>query len=540
MKNIPPIDQRYILLLAFSRNSSPNSREKIEEIYQSNQGKYYRLYKNSEFFHHPYFDQFSTETMLLFEKVAGIFLEAEQTDDYAKLLTIAKKMNNPLYRYLSGAKYFDGRTLVKLLHHSEHLPAIGMIDNFTGLVFAVFLIDKISKPSSDFTMECAQVIEDSGINLYIEKSNGIKIYELDKIEDILTKQERSDTKNLIKGIVKARRIKEANYAIDAIIGLEQACGLKELMAKRHYTAETIPQDVLYEFSDKLNCSGGNTALLYFLKAMMGNVGIPVDALVPPLPAEEWEPFLTAFIVQFEVSGISREEEEKWFWVCMLLFGVAREYRSTREKLTAEMSVQGALFDEEDENARLQAELAAAKKEIEQLKADKLNLGVQLQQEQELRHRQEKERANLEQHVEEARQNEKELIGLRRYVFEQQSDELDEKIDFETKKELLSSQNIAVIGGHPKWTKHMKEVFPDFIYFDSENVGGNLDFLKQKGVKVFFHTAYNGHPLYGRVTKQMRLNDNPFYYLNESGNIERTTDVMCQALRLFAPFRQSRL
>ena len=197
------------------------------------------------------------------------------------------------------------------------------------------------------------------------------------------------------------------------------------------------------------------------------------------------------------------------------------------------------IDEEDENARLQAELSAAKKEIEQLKADKLNLGAQLQQEQELRRRQEKERVKLEQRVDEARQNEKELIGLRRYVFEQQHDELDEKIDFETKKELLSTHNIAVIGGQPKWMKHMKEVYPDFIYFDSGNVGGNLDFLKQKGLKVFFRATYNGHPLYGRVTKQMRLNDNPLYYLNESWNIERTTDAMCQSLQLFKPSRNSR-
>lgn len=539
MKNTPLIDQRYILLLAFSRNSSPNSREKIEEIYQSNQGKYYRLYKNSEFFHHPYFDQFSTETMLLFEKVAGIFLEAEQTDDYSKLLTIAKKMNNPLYRYLSGAKQFDGRTMVKLLYNSEHHPAIGLIDNLTGMAFIVFLIDKIATPTSHDAMDCAELLEDSGVNAYIKQANGIKLYEIDKLDKILAKQDLGDTKNLVKSITKAHRVKEANYAIDAIVGLEQSRELKELMAKRHYTAETIPEDVLADFSERLNCTGGNTALLYFLKEMMGDVGIPVDALVPALTAEEWAPFLTAFVVRFDFSKISREEEEKWFWVCMLLFGVAREYRRTREKLMAEMSVQGALFDEEDENARLQAELAAAKKEIEQLKADKLKLGAQLQQEQELRRRQEKERTKLEQLVEEARQNEKELIGLRRYVFEK-PDELDETIDFETKKELLSAHPIAVIGGHPKWTKHMKEIYPDFIYFDSENVGGNLDFLKRKGLKVFFHATYNGHPLYGRVTKQMRLNDNPLYYLNESGNIERTTDVMCQALHLLDPSRQSAL
>jgi hypothetical protein len=539
MKNTPLIDQRYILLLAFSRNSSPNSREKIEEIYQSNQGKYYRLYKNSEFFHHPYFDQFSTETMLLVEKVAGIFLEAEQTDDYSKLLTIAKKMNNPLYRYLSGAKQFDGRTMVKLLHHSEHHPAIGVTDNLTGMVFIVFLIDKIATPTSHVAVDCAQLLEDSGVNDYIEQSNRVKLYEIDKLDKILAKQDLSDTKNLVKGITKAHRIKEANYAIDAIVGLEQSRELKELMAKRHYTAETIPEDVLSDFSARLNRTGGNTALLFFLKEMMGDVGIPVDALVPALTAEEWTPFLTAFIVRFDFSKISREEEEKWFWVCMLLFGVAREYRNTREKLMAEMSVQGALFDEEDENARLQAELAAAKKEMEQLKADKLKLEAQLRQEQELRRCQEKERVKLEQRVEEARQNEKELIGLRRYVFEK-PDELDETIDFETKKGLLSAHHIAVIGGHPKWTKHMKEVYPDFIYFDSENVGGNLDFLKRKGLKVFFHATYNGHPLYGRVTKQMRLNDNPLYYLNESGNIERTTDVMCQALRLFESPLQSAL
>lgn len=524
MKKIPLIDHRYILLLAFSRNRTLSARKKIDEIYKKKQEKYCRLYKNSEFFQHPYFDQFSTQTLIGFKKIVGIFLEAEQSDDYSNLLSIAKKMNNPLYRYFSSSKELDGDRMFKLLFSNLEPGSIGIIDNVTGVMLLKFLTERVRDNSNTIPVKWDWLMESLGVNTYIQQCN-----EPFKINDAFANKEVQGT---MKQLTKEFRIKEANYSIDYISASEVTREMRKKIEENGYTENTIPEDLRRKYSKNLYSAGGNSALLLFLLTVTNELGFPRDAMVPSIPVEEWNRFLFIFSANFSGSGIEESEKEKLFWVCMYLFGMAREYRNTREILYDEISIQSTFFDKEDENSNTLSELKAAKKEIAQLKAEKMRLEIQLQQVHGLQREFEKERARLQQQIASVTDIEEKSAELRRFLLESESKQVEwEAVSFETQKELLSAQDIVIIGGQPSWIKRMKAVYPNFVYFHCDNLSSDLSSLNKKELKVFFQTAYNSHSMYERVSKQMQHNSKPLYYLNETGNVERTTEAMCRSLRL---------
>lgn len=101
------------------------------------------------------------------------------------------------------------------------------------------------------------------------------------------------------------------------------------------------------------------------------------------------------------------------------------------------------------------------------------------------------------------------------------------ISFETQKKFLSAQNIVIIGGHPKWIKSMKAVYPDFIFFDCDNRNRDLQFLNRNDMKVFSQTAYIGHPMHERVKKKLKRNGNTLYNLNTRSTVRATAEMYQQ-------------
>ena len=142
---------------------------------------------------------------------------------------------------------------------------------------------------------------------------------------------------------------------------------------------------------------------------------------------------------------------------------------------------------------------------------------------------EREVARLKQELEKRAENDKELIALRNFVFEQKEATTPEETVESDEKERLSAYDIVIIGGSAPWTKTMKNHFPNFSYIGANAVNSDLSLLNRKGVHVFFNTATNSHTQYERVMKVMRQNENPFYYLNENANIDRTTANMLALL-----------
>lgn len=98
---------------------------------------------------------------------------------------------------------------------------------------------------------------------------------------------------------------------------------------------------------------------------------------------------------------------------------------------------------------------------------------------------------------------------------------DEMINF------LKSKKLIIIGGYKKWLLKLKNVLPNIVYFTSDQAS-TLSFTQKDGY-IFFNTSSNAHKLFRKVMKEAQKEGKAIYYLNHSGNIDRTLIDIYQQL-----------
>ncbi|MFE8698251.1 hypothetical protein ACFYKT_18165 [Cytobacillus sp. FJAT-53684] len=117
------------------------------------------------------------------------------------------------------------------------------------------------------------------------------------------------------------------------------------------------------------------------------------------------------------------------------------------------------------------------------------------------------------------QNKKELEALRTFVNHQNIEAGSDNCSFEERVLFLKEKNIVIIGGHPNWQIKLKEIFPNYIIVDVENLNRDLSFIGHADA-VFINTNFLSHSLYWKVMNQMSKNEVPLHFMERTTNIER--------------------
>jgi|GEM_PF-7017066 len=108
----------------------------------------------------------------------------------------------------------------------------------------------------------------------------------------------------------------------------------------------------------------------------------------------------------------------------------------------------------------------------------------------------------------------ELTALREHVYRLTMEEpKDSALSEEEMLAAIRARRIILIGGHPNWTKKLKDLCPDWIFLDPNASGAVDEKLFANAAHVYFFTDTLSHKTYSRFIRIVRSRDLPFGYIH---------------------------
>lgn len=211
-------------------------------------------------------------------------------------------------------------------------------------------------------------------------------------------------------------------------------------------------------------------------------------------------------------------DAKIFYCLLLLLGVLKLYAQLKE------------YHKNNSYQKNLSELAESKKQLEQSKITLSEMEAELRK----RTVEQKELINLtieneqlrkqvkkmQEQLEEINSSQKELYKLREFVYRSTLETTtDKKTEAPLILEELNKTRGYIIGGHPNWTKKLKQILPNWGFVSVDI--STFDTSKLKGSVVIINTSFLKHSLYLPIIKAIRTENISFGYINNSTNMEKT-------------------
>lgn len=482
--------------------------KEIDKIYETNSHIYYKAYRESDYYNNELFELFTTDEFMHMKKLAGILMDSIQKDDSQVIRSLIKKGFNPIYRYISNQSKPDYAQIMKLAQRGRKLEEVTETELISVTLVTIYMVMALGKEmkNQEAAMQWLQTIVDNYQQMIYAKNNP---YE----KQIEEKKER------VNEWLKYLDAKNSKYNVNNILDNLIEKDVDRLLNEYNMSRDRLTMNQYKDIRTQTFAKGDVSNKIGFLSGMMKIMGVSESAYGTTLE----EAYLKKVLAQFEKLRESNElsEEESPFALIavLMLAGFSKEYENTRKNSLRESQEQ-SYYEFEKSYDKNQEEVQELKKEQSKLKAKLTTEREKLSFLKKKDENQEREIKRLKEELEKKAETEKELIALRTFVFEQREDKVEEVLET-TDEDKLKNEDIVIIGGNENWVKQMKQRFPDFTYVGANAVNVDLSFLNRPGVNVFFNTATNSHAQYERVMKVMNKNDNDFYYLNDTTNVNRT-------------------
>lgn len=251
-----------------------------------------------------------------------------------------------------------------------------------------------------------------------------------------------------------------------------------------------------------------------------------------LTTEEFKQLFALYFLSKDEYALPDSERDLFIIAVIYIKALINEYQNTRLVYLANAREENYLdtlmlkkeLDEKQQHLR--NEEARYTTESDYLKAKVDQLQTELS-------RSERELARMKRDIDQVESNKKELLALREFMFNQ-STKVIEDTDFELGEyaktlEFLSNKPCAIIGGHPKWARKIKDILPNCTYVDVESLNKDLKYLDKKEI-VFVNTDYNSHSLYYKVMAQLEKSNTKLHLIRGT-SVPKTILAMGKALNL---------
>lgn len=500
------IVEYFIVGMCLNKNLFPE----IDKVYETNSHAYYKAYRESNYYSNELFELFKTDEFIHMKKMTGILMYSEQQNDSKTIQGLIKKGFNPIYRYVSNQKTPDYAKIMELAQRRREIEAVSETELISVTLVSLYLATALGKEMKNHkaAMLWLQTIATNYDQMIYAKNNP---YE----KQIEEKKERVD--KWLEYLDAKRSKFNINNILDNLIEKD----VDRLLEKNNMTRERLTMNQYTEirnqtFSDSQSDISNRIG---FLSGMFKIMGVSESAYGTTLEEAKLKKILAQFEKLMELNDLSEEEGPLAIMVVLMMAGFAKEYEDTRENSLKEAQEQ-SYYEIEKSYDKNQEEVQALKKEQTKLNSKLITEREKFLFLKKKDENQEREIKRLKDELEKKTETEKELIALRTFVFEQRENKVEEIVET-TDEDKLKEEDVVIIGGNENWVKQMKQRFPDFTYVGANAVNVDLSFLNRPGVNVFFNTATNSHAQYERVMKVMNKNDNDFYYLNDTTNVDKT-------------------
>lgn len=237
-------------------------------------------------------------------------------------------------------------------------------------------------------------------------------------------------------------------------------------------------------------------------------------------------FSALFRYSKEFDHLKEEDFELFLTAAILIFMMTKQYRELSEFYKEATITRGKLVAEEGRIKKQKSEihktLNDSKRQLDQLQAELQEKDVRIAELESLLKKKELEEKEME-------SLKKEVVSLREYVFREgiepsNEDEEEEVTNMATNQEALHDVRIAVVGGHQRWHRRLKEALPKIRTVLPEETNLDLSFVRNMDI-VCIETSYNNHTLYRRVMWELKQSRAKIHYMNSQINIHKMMEEL---------------
>ncbi|MCK2000473.1 hypothetical protein MZM54_03580 [[Brevibacterium] frigoritolerans] len=499
-----------LVLLAVALGSEKRCQEDINNMYQSDEKKFFQFYNMTGIAKTKIFDKFSISTSECIKKCYGIIISEElgkETKGVPLFIQkLIKKAYKPVYTFNMHKKW---NMLEEFIPWYEE--KIGGVNMMSGVFLdrCFYVLFYISQKEEKLLIQTEMLnVVDSHFHYLL---SNLTLEEVIKTEEGLT----TGYEKLIKDTTFKDQISEdVSYIFENIRLLEE-----------NVLMETMEPESLGQIRQEL-ASMPLTRITNTLILMVERFGLSGDFLREAKVGNKRLEEIAKYIYILKNSnGLTDRDAEIMFLVTLVIYAIASEYNKLREGFYEGLKVK-LQEKEADEEKRETALEEKHKKEIEKLK-EELRLAnekvsslkeVSKQNVQTINQLDiEKKRLNTE--LIKAKENDKEIQFLREFYFRSQEEhKVPEDLSMESIQTYLSSIKGVIVGGHPNLTKKLKEKLPNFEFIAEEETSRNLSFLRNKEI-VFISSVHDNHGLFYKVVKEINNANTILSYLEKHQNVD---------------------
>lgn len=228
----------------------------------------------------------------------------------------------------------------------------------------------------------------------------------------------------------------------------------------------------------------------------------------------------------EFDHLKEEDFELFLTAAILIFMMTKQYRELSEFYKEATITRGKLVAEEGRIKKQKSEihktLNDSKRQLDQIHTELQEKDIRIEELESLLKKK-------EQDEEEMKSLKKEVVSLREYVFREAIEPSNENEDEEASnmaihQVYLQDVKIAVMGGHQRWHRRLKEALPQVRTVLPDETNLDLSFVRNMDI-VCIETSYNNHTLYRRVMGELKQSRAKIHYMNSQINIQKMLEEL---------------
>lgn len=508
-----------LLITGLARH--PLIQPEIDRVYQTDPHTYEAAYQTSPFHEHPLFQLYPTSDVWTMMQLAGIYAFARESGDDRNLMAVIRKGFGALVRYTKKHATYQYNTLFKLGIKGKDFEAM-----------------------DDAEITCLQAVIS-----YLFYRDGQEPHDIGIFETWTTEYLAAQTQLLtvmtvdygtipehkpeVRALIQRLQVKEMAYNNVSILHNQTEQAIAAVLAESGGNASIADRDTYLDVREHLFQNGGDVAIMTALLSLLKTFGIPDSLYGRRLTKKEWEDVLARFVHFKDKHHVPPDAQSALLSLTLVWSGFAKEYHETRAHALKTITGEAQRLRDQLEKDKKESE-AALKKEADRLVQKERLLSEKETQTNEKIAQLERELRRAKDALAKKRNNETELIALRNHVYaEMETPEPVSPEQYATIAQLAASLqklDAIIIGGHARWVRDMKELFPAFTFIGGNAVHADLSALTRDGAVVFFNTDSNSHAQYDRVTAVVNETNTPFHYLSHVTNIDRTILKMAEVLK----------
>lgn len=514
-----PINIRHYLILALGGNRYLHKY--IDEIYQERRWEYFELYRNGNMYDDLLIPRHVTQNEEKMKQVAGIVEWCYKHNNFENIYRLIKKGYKFSYQYVQ-----QHRNKVIDFDHFElaYTKQKGGIEKVTDLNLfyaASIVLYLCHRENRQYTLGNYGA-------LMIEAMQNLALESFSK-QLRFSKAVREKYKNELDEMFKhygiPRNMKPMSMGKFFELFIEKQM-MEKVKSNPLITVQQARYDVFREGISKYIGSLSN-----WLKVNGFNEMDLTEWVI--ITKEDVEIVFLDFIIasQSNSNGLSKQDRDLYIIAILYLQALAEVYKETKRLYLDDSQEQRYIEFREKEKSikQKEEELERLKRHYQRELEKQVNAMSQL--EEELK-KTKKELQRLQSELQKREDQSKEFAALREYVYSLNNESAPEQEkSIEELADRIQQKKIAVIGGHPNWINKMKDVLPNVLFVEVDELNRDLSFVDNLDA-VFVSTTFFNHTFYRKLMKYMNNNNTKLYYLSGKINVELTLKEMEKALSNF--------